>query len=54
MEVYMDDMVVQSHSVEEHIRDLTEVFEQIRRYNMWLNLVKCTFVSQQENFWVSC
>ncbi|KOM40249.1 hypothetical protein LR48_Vigan04g044700 [Vigna angularis] len=43
MEVYVDDMVVRSRSVEEHVRDLAEVFCQVRKYNMRLNPAKCTF-----------
>lgn len=43
MEVYVDDMVVRGCSVEEHVKDLTEVFRQIRRYGMRRNPVKCTF-----------
>jgi len=37
MEVYIDDMVVKSQTVEDHVRDLKEVFHQIRKYNMRLN-----------------
>ncbi|XP_052728478.1 uncharacterized protein LOC128195277 [Vigna angularis] len=43
MEVYVDDMVVRSRSVEDHVKDLAEVFHQVRKYNMRLNPTKCTF-----------
>ncbi|XP_022641636.1 uncharacterized protein LOC111242486 [Vigna radiata var. radiata] len=43
MEVYVDDMVVRSRSVEEHRKDLAEVLGQVRRFEMCLNPVKCTF-----------
>ncbi|XP_017428574.1 uncharacterized protein LOC108336614 [Vigna angularis] len=43
MDVYVDDMVIRSHSMEQHLQDLEEVFGQIRRYNMHLNPSKCTF-----------
>ncbi|XP_047183035.1 uncharacterized protein LOC124849186 [Vigna umbellata] len=43
MDVYVDDMVIRSHSMEQHLKDLAEVFLQIRRYNMRLNPSKCTF-----------
>ena len=43
MEVYMDDMVVKSDSFDQHLDDLTEIFAQLRRYNMRLNLSKCVF-----------
>ncbi|XP_014506403.1 uncharacterized protein LOC106766164 [Vigna radiata var. radiata] len=43
MEVYVDDMVVRSRSVEEHLRDLEEVLHQVRKFGMRLNPLKCTF-----------
>ncbi|XP_017419350.1 uncharacterized protein LOC108329586 [Vigna angularis] len=43
MDVYVDDMVIRSHSMEQHWQDLEEVFSQIRRYSMRLNPSKCTF-----------
>ena len=39
----MDDMVVKSLTVEDHVRDLKEVFHQVRKYNMRLNPEKCVF-----------
>jgi len=35
--VYVDDIVVKSHSCDHHIKDLDEVFEALRRTNMKLN-----------------
>ena len=43
MEVYVDDMLVKSPTVEQHIKDLTETFASLRLYNMRLNPEKCTF-----------
>ncbi|XP_014499249.1 uncharacterized protein LOC106760312 [Vigna radiata var. radiata] len=43
MEVYVDDMVVHSCSHQQHLRDLTEVFQQLKRYDLRLNPSKCTF-----------
>ena len=43
MEVYVDDMVVKSQTAEDHVRDLGEVFRQLRKYNMRLNPEKCVF-----------
>jgi len=37
MEVYVDDIIVKSDSVEQHANDLAEVFQQIRKYDMRLN-----------------
>jgi len=39
----MDDMVVKSQTAEEHVRDLKEVFHQVRKCNMRLNPEKCVF-----------
>lgn len=49
-EVYVNDMVVKSHSVAQHVVDLEEVFGEISKYNMGLNLKKCTFEVRGENF----
>ena len=43
MEVYVDDIIVKSDSVEQHANDLAEVFQQIREYDMRLNPEKCVF-----------
>lgn len=43
MKVYMDDMVVRFKSIKDHIKDLEEVFDQVKWYNMRLNPTKCTF-----------
>lgn len=43
MDVYVDDMVVRSTLGVNHIKDLEEVFRQVRRYHMRLNPAKCTF-----------
>ena len=39
----MDDMVVKSQSIPQHVADLEEVFGELRKYDMLLNLKKCTF-----------
>ena len=43
MKVYIDDMLVKSLIVEQHIDDLAMTFASLRLYNMRLNLEKCTF-----------
>jgi len=43
MEVYVDDIIVKSDSVEQHANDLAEVFQQIRKDDMRLNPEKCVF-----------
>ena len=43
MEVYIDDMLVKSLEVEDHISHLQQAFSTIRKYNMKLNPAKCSF-----------
>ncbi len=43
VEVYVDDTVVKSESCSQHIKDLQEVFDALRRVNMRLNPKKCAF-----------
>ena len=43
MEVYIDDMLVKSTTVELHIAHLSEAFQILRNYNMKLNPAKCAF-----------
>ncbi|XP_072080867.1 uncharacterized protein [Arachis hypogaea] len=46
IEVYVDDMVAKTQIGHSHISDLTEIFGQIRQYNMRLNPEKCAFAVQ--------
>lgn len=43
IEVYIDDMVVKSNESKSHAHDLEEIFTQIQKHNMQLNLEKCVF-----------
>ncbi|XP_030923438.1 uncharacterized protein LOC115950369 [Quercus lobata] len=43
VEVYIDDMVVKSKLVADHIRDLGDVFQILRKYKLRLNASKCSF-----------
>ena len=43
MEVYIDDMLVKSLKVVDHIAYLAEAFGILRRHRMILNPSKCTF-----------
>nr|KYP75181.1 Retrovirus-related Pol polyprotein from transposon 17.6 [Cajanus cajan] len=43
IEIYVDDMVVKSNSLTDHIADLAEIFGELRKHNMRLNPEKCTF-----------
>ena len=43
VEVYIDDMVVKSKLVSEHLADLTNIFEILRKHKLRLNASKCSF-----------
>ena len=43
IEVYVDDMVVKSKVVSEHVGDLTDIFEILRKHKLRLNTSKCSF-----------
>ena len=43
IEVYIDDMVVKSKIVSEHIGDLTNIFKILRGHKLRLNASKCSF-----------
>ncbi|KAK0594131.1 hypothetical protein LWI29_029570 [Acer saccharum] len=43
MEVYVDDMLTKSVTVEKHSEDLKETFDVLRKYKMKLNPSKCVF-----------
>ncbi|GJS76425.1 reverse transcriptase domain-containing protein [Tanacetum coccineum] len=50
LEVYVDDLVIKSHTKKEIIRDVAETFKTLRQINMKLNLKKCTFGMQDGMF----
>jgi hypothetical protein len=50
VEVYVDDMLVKSVQALDHVSDLKEMFDTIRRYEMKLNPSKCTFGVSSEKF----
>ena len=43
IEVYIDDMVVKSKVVSEHMGDLRDIFEILRKHKLRLNASKCSF-----------
>ena len=43
IEVYIDDMMVKSKMVSEHIGDLTNIFKIVRGHKLRLNASKCSF-----------
>ena len=50
VEVYIDDMVVKSKLVSEHLADLANIFEILRRHKLRLNVSKCSFGVGSGNF----
>nr|GEY49861.1 reverse transcriptase domain-containing protein [Tanacetum cinerariifolium] len=43
IEVYVDELVVKSHTEAKMVRDIEETFQTLRKINMKLNLKKCSF-----------
>ena len=43
IEIYINDMVVKSKVVSEHVGDLTNIFEVLRKHKLRLNASKCSF-----------
>ena len=43
MEAYIDDMVVKSKALEDHLTDLTRTFKTLQKHRLKLNASKCAF-----------
>jgi len=43
MEAYIDDMMIKSRQIKEHLTDLGDVFSVLREYKLCLNVSKCSF-----------
>jgi hypothetical protein len=43
LEIYIDDVVVKSDSVNNHLADLRLALERMRQYGLKMNPLKCTF-----------
>ena len=50
IKVYIDDMVVNSKEVTEHLNDLGSVFEILRKHKLHLNASKCSFSISFDKF----
>lgn len=50
LDVYIDDLVIKSHTGDELIRDIEETFRTLGRINMKLNPKKCTFGATEGMF----
>ena len=51
IEVYIDNMVMKSKMVSEHVRDLENIFEILRKHKLCLNASKCSFGVGQASLW---
>ena len=50
IEVYIDDMVVKSKVVSEHVGDLEVIFDILRKHKLHLNASKCSFGVEFDKF----
>ena len=50
IEVYIDDMVVKSKLESEHVNDLGNIYEILRRHKLRLNASKCSFGVESRKF----
>ncbi|PKA53753.1 RNA-directed DNA polymerase like [Apostasia shenzhenica] len=50
LEAYIDDILVKSKNLEGHLGDLRETLDTLRRFNLKLNPVKCTFSAASGKF----
>ncbi|GJY22032.1 reverse transcriptase domain-containing protein [Tanacetum coccineum] len=50
IELYVDDLVIKSHTETEMLRDIDETFRTLRKINMKLNPKKCTFGAVEGTF----
>ena len=53
IKVYIDDMVVKGKVVSEHIGDLGNFFEILRKHKLRLNASKCSLMWDQASFWAT-
>ena len=53
IKVYVDDMISKSREGESHVANLKKLFESLRKCQLKLNLLKCTFEVAWENYWAS-
>jgi hypothetical protein len=43
IKVYVDDVVAKTKTRNDHVEELSQIFQQLRKHNMRLNPAKCTF-----------
>ena len=49
IEIYMDDLIAKSRKDESHVENLRKLFERLKRFQLKLNPVKCTFGATSKN-----
>ena len=50
IEIYIDDMVVKSKVESEHVNDLRNIFDILRKHKLQLNTSKCSFGVESRKF----
>jgi hypothetical protein len=50
LEIYIDDVIVKSDSMNNHLADLRLALERMRRYGLKMNLLKCVFGVSVDKF----
>lgn len=50
LEVYVDDMIVKSKAKEDHLNDWEETFNTLQKFQLRLNLTKCSFGMSSRKF----
>lgn len=50
IEVFIDNTIVKSRTTDSHLADLVETFQVLKKFNMSLNLTKCTFGVNSRKF----
>jgi len=48
--IYLDDILIFTSSMEEHVRHVKDVFEVLHRENLYLKLSKCEFGKTSLNY----
>ena len=48
IEVYVDNMIAKSQGEDDHVVNLRKLFERLRKFQLKLNLAKCTFGATSE------
>lgn len=48
--VFLDDILIYSQSLEEHINHLKQVLEQLRQHQLYMKISKCSFAQTQLSY----